>query len=304
MVRGTVMKIKRNPSDLLFDTGNTIFMLILMVIMLYPMLNVVAISLSSPDAINLGQVSVFPVGFTLSGYEYILNEPKLFIGYRNSVFYAISGTILMLLITSLGAYALSLKTFVLRKFFTLYLAITMFFGGGMVPTYLLIKSLGLLNTIWVMIIPGCVSAFNVFVFRTFFQQQPAELRESAYMDGANDFIIWLKMVVPLSKPLFATYGLFHIVGIWNSWFNALLYLGSNENLHPVQMFLRRIVVNMKITANMYSNVVEKQMMASGRFHPMNIQMATVVVVMIPILCIYPFIQRYFIKGVMIGAIKG
>jgi putative aldouronate transport system permease protein len=297
------MKIRQSWGDVLFDTGNTVFMLILMAIMLYPMLNVIAVSLSSPEAINLGQVTVFPLGFTLSGYEYILDQPKLFTGYRNSVFYCISGTVLMLLVTSLGAYALSIKTFVLRKFFTIYLAITMFFGGGMVPTYLLIKNLGLLNTVWVMIIPGCVSAYNVFVFRTFFQQQPAELRESAYMDGASDFIIWLKIVVPLSKPLFATYGLFHIVGTWNSWFGALLYLTSREDLHPVQMFLRRIVVNMRIVTG-YSNTAELAMMASGKFHPMNIQMATVVVVMVPILCIYPFIQRYFIKGALIGAIKG
>lgn len=296
------MKLKYHYGDLLFDTGNTVFMLCLVVIMLYPMLNVIATSFSSPLPISLGRVTVYPVEFTLSGYEYILSQPKLFTGYRNSVFYAISGTFLMLLVTSLGAYALSLKTFMLRKFFTVYLAITMFFGGGMVPTYLLIKNLGLLNTPWVMIVPGCVSAYTVFVFRTFFQQQPAELRESAYMDGANEFIIWLKIVAPLSKPVFATYGLFHIVGIWNSWFNALLYL-TNENLHPVQMFLRRIVVNMRIGTS-FADVVSNSMTAAGRFDPVNVQMATIVVVMVPILCIYPFIQRYFVRGVMIGAIKG
>jgi putative aldouronate transport system permease protein len=295
--------MKQHTGDLVFDIGNIIFMLLLMVIMLYPMLNVLALSFSSPMPITLGQVSIFPVGFTLSGYEYILKEPMLFIGYRNSVIYAASGTILMLLITSLGAYALSLKTFLLRKFFTLYLAVTMFISGGMVPTYLLIRTLGLINTPWVMILPGCVSAYTVFVFRTFFQQQPVELRESAYMDGANEFVIWLKIVAPLSKPIFATYGLFHIVGIWNSWFNALLYL-SNENLHPVQMFLRRIVVNLRVGTGSFGNIIETQMIAQGKFHIMNIQMATIVVVMAPILCIYPFIQRYFIKGAMIGAIKG
>jgi putative aldouronate transport system permease protein len=178
----------------------------------------------------------------------------------------------------------------------------MFFSGGMVPTYLLIKNLGLLNTVWVMIIPGCVSAYNVFIFRTFFQQQPAELRESAFIDGANDFYIWLKIVLPLSKPLFATYGLFHIVGTWNSWFNALLYL-TNDKLHPIQMFLRRIVVKVDLRAT-YGDSLAAQMMMQGRLHPQNIQMAAIVVVMVPILCIYPFIQRYFIKGAMIGAIKG
>jgi putative aldouronate transport system permease protein len=142
----------------------------------------------------------------------------------------------------------------------------------------------------------------VFIFRTFFQQQPAELRESAFMDGANDLRIWWKIVLPLSKPLFATYGLFHIVGTWNSWFNALIYL-KNDNLHPIQMFLRRIVVNADLRST-YGDSAAAQMFQMGIMHPMNIQMAAIVVVMVPILCIYPFIQKYFIKGALIGAIKG
>ncbi|MDR1956701.1 MAG: carbohydrate ABC transporter permease [Treponema sp.] len=297
------MKIKKITSDRVFDGINTLIMLVLMAIMLYPMLNVLAVSFSDPVPIAAGQVTIFPLGFNLGGYEFILQEDGLIAGYRNSVIYCLTGTFLMLLVTSLCAYSLAMKHFLLRKFFTVYLAITMFFGGGMVPTYLLIKNLGLLNTLWVMIIPGCVSAYNVFVFRTFFQQQPAELRESAYMDGANDLVIWFRIVLPLSKPLFATYGLFHIVGTWNSWFNALLYL-TRENLQPVQMFLRRIVITFDLAGAAYGGNAQSSLMMQGRFHPMNLQMATVVVVMVPILCIYPFIQRYFIKGAMIGAIKG
>jgi putative aldouronate transport system permease protein len=294
--------MRKSAGDRVFDFTNTLIMVVLMVVMLYPMLNVIAVSLSDVVPIAAGQVTFYPKGFNLAGYEQVFMERGLISGFRNSVVYCLTGTFLMLLVTSLCAYALALKHFLLRKFFTVYLAITMFFGGGMVPTYLLIKNLGLLNTLWVMIIPGCVSAYNVFIFRTFFQQQPMELRESAYMDGANDLVIWGRIVLPLSKPLFATYGLFHIVGTWNSWFNALLYL-TKEELHPIQMFLRRIVVNLDLNIA-YGGSSRASIMMEGRFHPQSIQMATVVVVMVPILCIYPFIQRYFIKGAMIGAIKG
>lgn len=296
------MKIRNFWGDTAFDILNTLFMCFIMLIMLYPMLNVLAVSLSSPQAITAGRVSFYPKGFNIEGYKYIFSDPKLFIGYRNSVFYAVSSTALMLLVTSLVAYALSLKHFVLRKFFTVFLSITMFFSGGMIPTYLLMRSIGFLNTIWVMIIPGCVSACNVFVFRTFFQQQPLELRESAYMDGANDFLIWLRIIIPLSKPIFATYGLFHIVGTWNSWFGALLYL-TREDLHPIQMFLRKIVINMDQGSG-YSDSARSMLMMEGKFNPQNIQMATIIIVMVPILCIYPFVQRYFVKGALIGAIKG
>ncbi|MDR0730717.1 MAG: carbohydrate ABC transporter permease [Treponema sp.] len=295
-------RIKGVVENFAFDGVNNLILLGLIAIMLYPMLYVVSVSLSSPVAISENRVSFYPVEFNVEGYKYIFSEKLLFSGYRNSVFYAFSSTLLMLLVTSLAAYSLALKHFILRKFFTIYLTITMFFGGGMVPTYLLIKDLGLLNTVWVMIIPTCVSAYNVFIFRTFFQQQPPELRESAFIDGANDLYIWFKIVLPLSKPLFATYGLFHIVGTWNSWFNALLYL-TNENLHPIQMFLRRVVVNADLRSS-YGDSMAAQMMLQGLLHPQNIQMAAIVVVMVPILCIYPFIQRYFIKGAMIGAIKG
>jgi putative aldouronate transport system permease protein len=294
--------MKKSAGNRVFDSVNILIMTVLMVIMLYPMLNVIAVSLSDVVPIAAGQVTFFPLGFNLAGYEQVFQERGLVTGFRNSVVYCLAGTFLMLFVTSLCAYALALKHFLLRKFFTVYLAITMFFSGGMVPTYLLIKNMGLLNTLWVMIIPGCVSAYNVFIFRTFFQQQPAELRESAYVDGANDLVIWFRIVLPLSKPLFATYGLFHIVGTWNSWFNALLYL-TKEDLHPVQMFLRRIVVSLDLGLG-YGGSTASSIMMQGRFHPLSLQMATVVVVMVPILCIYPFIQRYFIKGAMIGAIKG
>ena len=296
------MKIKRTAGDWSFDVINHLILCLLIVIMLYPMINVVSISLSSPDMINRGAVTIYPRGWNFEGYRYILTQKQFFIGYRNTICYAALGTILMLTFTSLAAYSLAIQDFVLKKAFTIFLSITMFFSGGMIPTYLLIRNLHLLNTLWVMVLPGCVSAYSCFVFRTFFQGLPPDLRESAYIDGANDFRIWYRITIPLSKPLLATYALFSIVGHWNSWFPALLYL-KDEARYPVQMFLRKIVVD-GTTNSMYQDSKIGALFATGRVHSRNIQMSVIVLTMLPILCIYPFIQKYFVKGVMIGAIKG
>lgn len=296
------MKIKKTTGDYVFDILNYTFMCFLIVIMLYPMLNVMAISLSSSAKVTQGAITFYPQELNLEGYKYILKQQQFYIGYRNSIVYAFFSTIFMLTFTSLAAYSLSIRDFVLKKFFTIFLTITMFFGGGLVPTYLLIKNLHLLNTLWVMVIPGCVSAYSVFVFRTFFQGLPADLRESAYIDGANDFYIWYRIILPLSKPLLATYALFTIVGCWNSWFNALLYL-KDEARYPIQMFLRKMVVDGSV-GSMYQGTEVGALLSSGKVNPRNMQMAVSMLTVLPILCIYPFIQKYFVKGVMIGAIKG
>ena len=296
------MKISTGAGSKVFDILNTAFMIFLMIIMLYPMLYVLSISLSSPAAIVGHKVTFFPVQFNIYGYQYILQQKFIYIGYRNTIFYAAATCLLMLIVTSMAAYSLSQREFVFKKAFTIFLTITMFFGGGMIPTYLLIRGLGMINTIWVMILPGIVSAYNIFVFRSFFQGLPGELRESAFIDGANDFVILLRIIIPLSKPVFATYGLFAIVGTWNSWFNALLYL-TNENLYPIQMFLRRIVVDLSLDTQ-YGNSGASLLLNAGKVNPQNIQMAMVMITMFPILCIYPFIQKYFVKGALVGAIKG
>ena len=296
------MKIKRSLGDHVFDVCNTAFMCFLMLIMLYPMLNVLAISLSSSAKVTQGVVTFYPQELNLEGYQYILKQSQFYVGFRNSVIYAFCSTVFTLLFTSLAAYSLAIKEFVLKKFFTIFLTITMFFGGGMVPTYLLLKDLHMLNTLWVIVLPGCVSAYTVFVFRTFFQGLPGDLRESAYIDGANDLYIWFKITIPLSKPLLATYALFTIVGCWNSWFNALLYL-QDESRYPIQMFLRKMVVDGSINS-MYQGTEIGALLSSGKVNPRNMQMAVIVLTMLPILCIYPFVQKYFVKGVMIGAIKG
>jgi putative aldouronate transport system permease protein len=178
----------------------------------------------------------------------------------------------------------------------------MFFSGGLIPTYLIIKSLNGIDKFWVMVIPGCISAYNIIVFRTFFDQQPQELRESAIIDGANDLIIWARIIIPLSKPLLATFALFGIVGHWNSWFPALLYLRDSSK-YPLQMLLRKLIIREDLTGG-YADDEIAVLVQMGKLNPKNMQMAAIVVTMLPILCIYPFIQKYFVKGVMIGAIKG
>lgn len=289
-----------SAADRVFNTINALFMTVLMIITFYPLMHVLALSASSSDAINANLVNWLPRGFGLAGYEYILGRRELGRSYLNSVAYAGVGTLITLLVTSMVAYSLSIKTFILRRAITVFFAITMFFGGGLIPTFLLIRSLGMLNTFWVMVIPGCVAAFTVIIFRTFFQAMPAELRESAFMDGANDIRILFRIILPLSKPLLATFGLFSVVGHWNSYFNAMIYLRDPER-HPLQVLLRHIIIEDDIRRFMG---MDADLVLKGLMHPKNVQMASIVVTMVPILLVYPFVQRYFTKGVMIGAIKG
>ena len=286
-----------------FDVFNYLFMFLLMVIMIYPFLNVLSTSLSTPSAINAGMVTFFPRGFNLVGYKYIIEDGRIFTGYRNTILYAGVGTLLTLTLTSLAAYALTRKQLVGRKFFNIYWAITMFFGGGTVPTYLIIKDLGLLDTFAVMVIPGCVGAYTLFVFRSFMYSLPNDLMEAAYIDGAGEWRVWRSVVLPLSKPLLATYALFTIVGHWNSWYSALLYL-KDTSRHPLQLFLRRIIVQEDMSNTYATTSTTGILVSTGQMVKENAQMAAVVLTIAPIMAIYPYIQKYFVKGVMIGSLKG
>lgn len=295
------LKGKRTWGSLAFDNVNVVLMFVLMIAMFYPILNVVAVSLSTPGAIISGRVSWFPVGINLEGYRIILGEPRLGRTYLNTIAYAAGGTAMTLLFTSMVAYSMAIREFVVRKHLTIFFVITMFFNGGLIPTYLIIRQLGLLNTYWVMVLPTAIVAYNVFVFRTFFQSTiPPDIRESAFMDGATDTRILFQIYLPLSKPLLATFGLFSIVRHWNSWFNALVFLRDSDR-YPVQMLLRRIVIE-----NSFDSLGEEAVMAlqSMSVNPKNVQMAAVVVVLLPIMLLYPFVQKYFTKGVMLGSIKG
>lgn len=285
-----------------FDAFNTVFMILMMIVMIYPLLNVLSTSLSTASEITAGNVSWYPRGFNLVGYRYIIEDGQIFVGYRNTILYAGVGTLLTLTLTSLAAYALSRKELPGRRVLTFYWAVTMFFGGGLVPTYLVIKNLGLLDTFTVMVLPGCVGAYTLFVFRSFMMALPNELMEAAYIDGAGEWRVWASIVIPLSKPLLATYALFTIVGHWNSWFSAMLYLKDSAR-YPLQLYLRRLVVQSDLSGT-YANSASATLVSSGQMAPQNAQMAAIVLSILPIMMIYPYIQKYFVKGVMIGSLKG
>jgi putative aldouronate transport system permease protein len=280
-------------------------MAILGVIMLYPFLSVIAMSFSGDSALMAGMVTFYPIGFNVNAYKMVLQDPLVWNSYGNTIIYAAGSCVLMLIVTSLAAYPLTFNEFKGKKLITLLYTITMFFGGGLIPTYLWIRQLHLLNTIWVMIIPGCVGAYNVFVFRTFFGGIDRGLREAAYIDGASDMAVLFRIILPLSQALLATFALFSIVGTWNSWFNALIYL-SDERKYPLQLVLRRYLFNALDSGigGAISNHAMLEIMKNLHINPKSIQMALIIIAMLPITLIYPFLQKYFVKGITLGAIKG
>lgn len=280
-----------------FDYFNVIFLGLLTFIVLYPFIYTLSVSLSSTEAVARGEIKLLPIGFNFLAYERVLTSPRIWSAYLNSVIYASLGTIIRLFLLILTSYPLSQPKFIARKFFTFFVTFTMLFSGGLVPYFLVVRALKLLNTIWAMIIPGAISAWNVIVTRTFFQSTiHPSLIESAQLDGANDLHILYRIVLPLSKPIIAVMALFIAVGIWNDYFTPLIFL-TDDTKFPLTIILRDII-----------------MMASGReftgpeigaipIPTQSIQAATLIVSIIPILAIYPLVQKYFIKGIMIGAIK-
>lgn len=283
----------------LVDALIIIFMAFMTLVFIYPFLNVVAVSLSSNRMISTGQVTWYPREFNTLGYELLFKEANILQAYWNTIVIAVGTMIFSLTLTSLLAYPLMLKDFVIRKPLTIYLLITMFFSGGTVPTYLLIMNLGLINSWWSLILPGCVSAYNVFVYRAFYKGISYEIREAALIDGAGEFQILSRIYVPLSKPLYATFGLFALVGVWNSYFEALLYI-KDQSKQPIQMVLRKIVFTSG--TSMMQEVTE--MLNNGLLNAKNVQYACIIATIGPILLVYPFLQKYFVKGMQLGAVKG
>lgn len=299
---GNIVKAKKNKihhGSRAFDIALIVFMAIISIIFLYPFLNVIAVSLSSNRMISTGQVTFFPKELMLEGYRMLFQEQNIFRAYFNTIIIAVGYTAVNLVCTSMIAYAMMVPDFVLKKFLTIFLLITMFFGGGTVPTYLLIQNLHMMDTWWALILPNAVGAYNVFVYRSFYRGISPEIREAARIDGASDFKILTKIYVPLSKALYATFGLFSVVGIWNNYYDALLYI-KNPDLQPIQMILRKIVFSTGLS-NM-SNA--QQMIGNGVLNQLNVQYACVVATIIPVLLIYPFVQKYFAQGMQVGAVKG
>lgn len=268
---------------------------------LYPCIYVISASISSGSAVQSGKVVLLPVDFSLKGYDTVFHTPKVWTGFRNSLFYTVVGTAINLVMTMTAAYCLSRRDVPGSNFIMLLFTFTMFFGGGLIPNYLLIRQLGFLNTVWSLLLPGAISAYNLIMARTFIQNTiPYELLEASMMDGCSDIMFLIKVVVPLSKAIMAVLILFYAVGHWNSYFNAMIYLNDRE-LYPLTIFLREILMADQIDP---STVTDPELQAKIAQMAGVIKYALIVVTMLPILLVYPFIQKYFVKGVMIGSVKG
>ena len=296
------MKIKKTKGEQVFDVFNVILMAIVAAVMILPMLHVLSVSLSEGSESIKGGFFFYPHGFNLKGYETVFKDPLLIRSYGNTILYVIGNTVLTLFFTALTAYPLSIPGFRLKIPVTVFLTITMFVSGGTIPTYMLMRNLGLINSVWVMILPFCVGAYNVILFRTFFTGIPAALREAAIIDGASEVTVLFRIIFPLSKAIFATIGLFTLVAKWNDWFSALIYL-NEESMYPLQMLLRKILYNTD-RGMKELDPITRQMFANNEVTAQNIKMAAIIITTLPILCVYPFIQKYFVKGVFVGTIKG
>lgn len=299
--------VKETRGDKIFLACNYIYLIIALIIVLYPILYIVSASISDPKLVNSGEMWLFPKGFTLEGYIRVFENPKIWSGYGNTILYTTVGTIVNLLVTLPAAYALSRSDFVGRKFFMGMFLVTMFFSGGLIPSYLLVKNLGLIDSMWALILPGAASVWNIIVARTFFQStMPRELQEAAYIDGCTNMRLFIKIVLPLSAPIIAVMALFYGVGHWNSYFSALIYL-NDEAKYPLQMILRQILVLQEMSAETTGAAVSSSVAAA-----MNnkaeiaslIKYSVIIVSTLPIVAVYPFLQRYFVQGVMIGSVKG
>lgn len=270
--------------------------LIFTLICLYPFLYVVAMSFSSSKAVLSGEVTIFPIEFQLNAYQEILKKKQIWSALWVTIRVTLIGTLLSLVLTVAAAYTLSKKKLKGRKVLSSFILFTMYFGGGMIPTFLVVKNLGLYNSLGSLFIPNAISVFNFIVMRTFFREIPESLEEAAYLDGANDFQILIKIVLPLSIPIIATIGLFYAVGYWNDYFSALLYI-QDPNKYSLQLRLRSLLFTEELNSTL-SEAIGTPVMAES------LKMASIVVGTLPIIAIYPWLQKYFVKGAMLGSVKG
>nr|WP_284646693.1 carbohydrate ABC transporter permease [Paenibacillus chinjuensis] len=287
--------------DRVFDAVNTLLLILITVIVMYPLLFVLSASVSEPSVVARGQLWLLPKGINFVGYERVFQNKEILSGYLNTIVYTLVGTAINLVLTICAAYPLSRADFRGRHVITAFIVFTMFFSGGLIPTYLLVKKLGILNTLWAMVIPNAIAVYNVIIMRTFFQSSiPFEIQEAASIDGCSNFRILLRVVLPLSMPIIAVMVLFYAVGHWNAFFQALIYL-SDRGKYPLQLILREILIQGQMAAmiDMADDSLAKKLMEVEV-----IKYAVVVIANLPVLLLYPFLQKYFVKGVMIGALKG
>lgn len=291
---------RESTGDRFFQIAVYVILGIVLIIVIYPLLFVLSASISNPEYILQGKIHLLPKGINFNAYEKIFHNKDIWTGYMNTIIYTVIGTLINLIMTTLGAYPLSRKDFYGRNVITALLVFTMFFSGGMIPTYLLVKNLHMLNTIWAMVLPGAVSVYNLIIMRTFFQSIPNELREAAIVDGASDFQVLIRIILPLSKPILAVMTLFYAVTHWNAFFDALIYL-TDRSKFPLQLILREILIQSNVgdmTSQVDESMIKYMLSVEG------IKYAVIIVANLPVLILYPFLQKYFVKGVMIGSLKG
>ena len=290
--------IQESFGDRLFITAIYIILSLVLVAVLYPLIYIVSSSLSSPAAVSSGKVWLWPVDLSFEGYKAVLRNDQVLMGYANSLFYTACGTFISVAMTIMIAYPLSKKTFVGRSTLMIFITFTMLFAGGLIPTYLVVKSLGLIDTRWALLIPNAIWVWQVIIARTFFQNSiPDELSEAADIDGCSDIRFIFSVILPLAKPIVAVLALMYAVGQWNAYFDALIYLKS-QSLYPLQLILRSILI-LGSSGNMdASEMIKQQQMAEL------MKYSLIVMASLPVLIIYPFVQRYFVQGMLIGSVKG
>lgn len=302
MVRGgrkmAKSKIKEGPASVLFDAVNVLLLAVIVIMTVYPILYVIFASFSNGDRLLAHSGLLWkPLGFTAAGYKMVFKDPMIVRGYLNTIFVVVVGSFVSMAITILASYFLARKEVVGQKAIMIYIIITMFFSGGMIPFYFTVRSLGLYNSIWALVFPSAVNTFNLIVMKTNFQGVPDGLIEAAILDGADHFRILASVVLPLVKPILAVISLYYIVGRWNEWFYAMMFLQDRVK-YPLQLVLRGILIANDTNAMSAGTGFGDQEAVSE-----SIKYGVIVVATVPILCIYPFLQKYFVKGTMVGAVK-
>lgn len=297
----TRVKYKMTGCDLVFYGVSALVIGILTLTVLYIIVYILSASFSSPAALAAGKVVLWPVDFSVDGYKAVFNYSKVWIGYRNTIFYVIVGTAINVSMTLLCAYPMAQKDLYGGKAIMAYFTFTMIFNGGMIPTYILVKNLGIMNTVWSLLIPGAMTVYNMIIARTFIRTNiPGELRDAARIDGCDDFHFFFEVVLPLSKAIIAVLTLWYAVGHWNSYMDAFLYLRDN-NLYPLQIFLKDVLVSGEFSAE---DMMDPETAIALQNMKLLLKYSLIVVSVVPLFFFYPFVQKYFVKGVTIGSVKG
>ncbi len=296
-----IRKINDPIEDKILYIVVTIVLVTFTILVMFPLIHILASSFSSGRAVSSGRVVIWPVEPTIEGYKAVFKHRNIISGYRNTIFYTLVGTLINVTMTLIAAYPLSRKDMQFKKFYIFLFVFTMYFGGGLIPTYILMTQIKFVNTVWAMIIPGALSVYNMIVTRTFIMSNiPQELLESAQIDGCSDARYFFTIVLPLSKAIIAVITLFYAVGHWNAYFNALIYL-NDPKLYPLQLILRTILVANRVDL---SDIQDPELIAAKEGLADLLKYSLIVISTAPILALYPFVQKYFIKGVMVGSIKG